>query len=237
MNTHSTFPPWTTSFTYVRAFSIVAATALLLLPTAAMADGAIDLPKLLKDIESRYNRAATLQLTFQEIYTFQGRPRTPERGELLLRKPGRMRWQYTKPAGKLLVSDGKDIFYYNAESNRAERMRVKDAEDMRAPLAFLVGRLDFSRDFREYTTRWEGGKIWVTCLPKSDKLPYTQVAFLTSTGGRIDHVRVVGQDRSVIDFDFSGEVINPSISDQAFHFQIPPGAEYIDNTTGAKGDR
>lgn len=221
----------------MRAFSAVAAAILLALPATSLADGAIDLPKLLKDIESRYNRAVTLQLTFQEIYTFQGRPRTPERGELLLRKPGRMRWQYTKPAGKLLVSDGKDIFYYNAESNRAERMRVKDAEDMRAPLAFLVGRLDFARDFREYTTRWENGKIWVTCLPKSEKLPYTQVAFLSSTGGKIEHVRVVGQDKSVIDFDFSGEVVNPPIADQVFHFQIPAGAEYIDNTVGVKGDK
>ena len=146
------------------------------MPGASLASGNIDLPKLLKDIESRYNRAVTLQLSFSEIYTFQGRPHTPERGELLLRKPGRMRWQYTKPAGKLLVSDGKDVYYYNKDSNRAERMRVKDAEDMRAPLAFLIGRLDFNRDFREYKTRTEGGKIWVTCIPKSDKLPYTEVS-------------------------------------------------------------
>lgn len=204
----------------------------LLAATAPPAD--IDLPKLLRDIEGRYNHAITLQLTFSEIYTFQGRARTPERGELLLRKPGRMRWQYTKPAGKLLVSDGKDIYYYNADSNRAERMRVKDAEDMRAPLAFLVGRLDFNRDFREYKTRRENGKIWVTCVPKSDKLPYTEVSFLTSVSARIEHVRVVGQDRSIIDFDFAAEVINPAIADQVFHFQIPAGAEYIDSTKGDK---
>ena len=213
----------------VRVFLIA-----FLLPWALAADPAVDLPKLLKEIESRYNRAATLQLTFAEIYTFQGRPRTPERGDLFLRKPGRMRWAYTKPSGKLVVSDGKDIYYYNADSNRAERMRVKDAEDMRTPLAFLVGRLDFSRDFREYKTRPEGAKTWVTCIPKSEKLPYTEVAFLASGGGRIEHVRVVNQDRSVIDFEFSAEVINPPIAEQVFHFQIPPGAEYIDNTRGGR---
>ena len=67
-------------------------------------------------------------------------------------------------------------------------MRVKDAEDMRAPLAFLVGRLDFNRDFREYKTRPEGDKIWVTCVPKSEKLPYSEVAFLTSSSARIERV-------------------------------------------------
>ena len=233
MSANSTFQPRSASNHIVIAISILLGAALLLPAT----DPAPNLPKLLKDIEGHYNGAVTLQLTFSEIYTFQGRPRTPERGDLFLRKPGRMRWQYTKPAGKLLVSDGKDIFYYNSESNRAERMRVKDADDMRAPLAFLVGRLDFNRDFREYRTRQEGAKIWVTCIPKSDKLPYAEVAFLTSGGGRIDHVRVVNQDRSVIDFDFSGEVVNPQIADRMFHFQIPAGAEYIDNTAGAKGER
>ena len=204
---------------------------------AAATGGSIDLPKLLKDIESRYNRAVTLQLTFTEIYTFQGRPHTPERGDLFLRKPGRMRWQYTKPAGKLLVSDGKDVYYYNADSNRVERMRVKDAEDMRAPLAFLVGRLDFNRDFREYKTRPEGDKIWVTCVPKSENLPYTEVSFLTSASAKIEHVRVLGQDRSITDFDFAGEVVNPRLEDQMFHFQIPPGAEYIDSTGNGRGGR
>ena len=219
----------------VRLFSFVPSLSLALVTASGTAPPAdVDLLKLLKDIETRYNRALTLQLTFSEIYTFQGRPRTPERGELFLRKPGRMRWQYTKPAGKLLVSDGKDIYYYNAEANRAERMRVKDAEDMRAPLAFLVGRLDFNRDFREYKVRRENDKIWVTCVPKSDKLPYTEVSFLTSLSARIEHVRVVGQDRSIIDFDFSAEVINPAIADQLFHFQIPAGAEYIDSTKGDK---
>lgn len=193
-----------------------------------------ELEKLLRQIESRYNRALTLQLTFTEIYTFQNRPHTPERGELYLRKPGKMRWQYTKPAGKLIVSDGKDIFYYNPDMNRVERMKVKEAEDMRAPLAFLVGKLEFHRDFREYKTREENGRIWVTCIPKSDKVPFTEVTFLTSASARIEHVRVVGHDRSIMDFDFTGEVLNPPVADQLFHFQIPPGAEYVDSTTNPR---
>ncbi|HEY3744158.1 MAG TPA: outer membrane lipoprotein chaperone LolA [Bryobacteraceae bacterium] len=205
---------------------------LMAIPTLAAAP-ATDLQKLLRQIESRYNRAVTLQLAFSEIYTGQGRPHTPERGELFLRKPGRMRWQYTKPAGKLFVSDGKDVYYYNADMNRVERMKVKDAEDMRAPLAFLIGRLDFNRDFRQYQTSPQGDKIWVTCIPKSEKLPFTEVRFLTSAASaRIEHVRVVGQDKSVIDFDFSDEVINPPLADSMFQFQIPAGAQYIDSSKG-----
>ena len=196
----------------------------------------IDVPRTLHGIEERYNRTQTLQLSFTESYQQGARTRV-EKGDLFLRKPGRMRWQYTAPPGKLFVSDGKFIYSYTPQDNRAEKMKLQETDDMRAPLAFLLGRLDFNRDFREYTTHQEGAKTWVKCIPKSDKLPYTEVSFLASAGGRIEHVRVVHQDRSIIDFDFSGEVLNPPIADQVFHFQIPPGAEYIDSTTGTKGDR
>ena len=74
-----------------------------------------------------------------------GRPRRNETGELSLQKPGKMRWEYTQPAGKLFLSDGKLIYYYNPVSKRAEKMKVRESEDMRAPLAFLLGKLDFKR--------------------------------------------------------------------------------------------
>src|SRR6266852_9857315 len=106
----------------------------------------VDVSRTLKGIEDRYNNAQTLQVAFTESYTLQGRKRT-EKGELFLRKPGRMRWQYSAPAGKLFVSDGKFVYYYNPDENRAEKMKLKETDDMRAPLAFLLGRLQFQNDF------------------------------------------------------------------------------------------
>src|ERR1700683_2216699 len=47
---------------------------------------------LLKAVENRYNRAKTLEVQFHETYSGQGRPRQEESGQLILRKPGRMRW-------------------------------------------------------------------------------------------------------------------------------------------------
>ena len=58
--------------------------------------------ELLKGVENRYNRAQTLQVLFNEAYTGPGQPRRTESGKLALRKPGRMRWDYAKPAGEAL---------------------------------------------------------------------------------------------------------------------------------------
>jgi outer membrane lipoprotein carrier protein len=193
-------------------------------------EDAVDLSKILKGVEEHYNHTQTLQVSFAESFTMQGHKRT-EKGELYLRKPGRMRWQYSTPAGKLYVSDGKYIYSYIPSENRAEKINLKETEDMRAPLAFLLGRLNFHDDFREFHQQPDGrGNVFITAIPKSDKLPYTEVTFLVSPDSVIHYLSVKGQEGSVTEFTFESEKKNPPLSDTLFRFTPPPGAEYVDST-------
>jgi outer membrane lipoprotein carrier protein len=203
-----------------------AAFILLLLMPLRAAD--TNVAQMLKGIEDHYNHAQTLQVTFTEMSTQQGRKIT-EKGELFLRKPGRMRWQYTSPAGKLYISDGKFIYYYNGTTT-AEKMAFKETDDMRAPLAFLLGRLNFDKDFREFRTQPDRANLFITAIPKSDKLPYTEVTFLVSPDFVIHWLRVNGQDGSTLEFVFENEKKNPPIPDAMFRFSPPPGVEYTDSS-------
>lgn len=199
---------------------------LLLIPAYA---AEIDLTPALKRIEDRYNRAQTLQVTFTETSLVQGRRRT-EKGELFLRKPGRMRWQYTSPAGKLFVSDGKFMYLYTPDENRYEKWSLKEADDMRAPLAFLLGRLNFQKDFREFHASAQGSDLAITAIPKSDKLPYTEVTFVVAPDSTIRRLAVKGQDQSVLEFVFENEKKNPPLPDAMFRFTPPPGVEFVDSS-------
>ena len=167
---------------FVRNSVIIRAVGVLAL-VAPLFAADLDVPKTLKAVENRYNHAKTLEVSFSETYKAQGRTRT-ESGNLFLRKPGRMRWQYTDPAGKLFVSDGKNVYFYNPDTNRAEKMKLKETEDMRAPMAFLLGRLDFDKDFGRYTARPEDNGVFITAQPKSDRLPYREVSFLVGPDNR-----------------------------------------------------
>ena len=189
----------------------------------------IDVSRILKGVEERYNHTQTLDVGFTETYTLQGRKHT-ERGELFLRKPGRMRWQYSSPAGKLFVSDGKFIYSYYPDENRAEKTKLKETEDMRAPLAFLLGRLNFKDDFSEFRAKPDGENVLLTATPKSDKLPYTEVSFLVSPDYAIHSLSVKGQDGSQLDFTFENEKRNPPIPNDMFTFVPPPGVEFVDSS-------
>jgi outer membrane lipoprotein carrier protein len=185
------------------------------------------LNQALRGLQDRYNHAKTLQVSFNETYTVQGRPHQSESGTLTLRKPGRMRWDYATPVGKLFLSDGKDVYLYTPDSKRVEKMPLKESEDWRAPLAFLLGKLDFQREFRDIQIKPAGSLYIITAKAKSDKLPYEDVRITTTPNYTITNLVVTGQDQSVLTFDFANEKLNPVVNDAIFKFQMPAGATLV----------
>jgi len=189
-----------------------------------------DLPSLLKAVESRYNRAQTLQVIFHEAYTAPGQPRRTESGTLLLRKPGRMRWDYTSPHGKLFVSDGKTMWLYTPSDKQVEKMKLKESDDMRAPLAFLLGKLHFEKEFRNIQAQPDASGTLITAEPKTDTLPYTRVQFVVAADSVIRRVQVTGYDQSILEFEFDQEKLNPPLEARLFRFDMPSGATLVEAT-------
>ena len=204
--------------------------AILLSPAIALAqsNAHTNLDQLLKTVENRYNRVQSLQLDFSETYAGYRRPVQNESGVLYLRKPGRMRWEYATPPGKVFLSDGKNVFLYTPDDRRAEKSSLKQSEDERAPLAFLLGKLDFNKEFKSFRTRPEGASLWIAATPKSDNIAYTEVEFLATRDGQIQHLRVTGQDHSKLDFAFSNERQNMALSPALFVFKAPAGVEIVE---------
>jgi outer membrane lipoprotein carrier protein len=208
----------------------------LLVVSAFAGDARLD--GLLKSVESRYNRAKTLQVVFHEEYTPQGKPRRSESGTLMLRKPRLMRWDYDQPKGKLFVSDGKYLWLYTPSENRAEKMKFQETEDLRAPLAFLLGKLNFEKEFRNLEERPEGAEgpegpqgkrdVRIKAEPKTDNLPYSAVEFVVTADSRIKEVKVTGFDHSILNFVFEQEKMDPTLDGKLFQFQVPKGAELVE---------
>jgi outer membrane lipoprotein carrier protein len=203
--------------------------SVFLLAITAFAAFAAD-PKLdgfLKNVEGHYNRAKTLEVPFTERYTPPGRIQRMESGVLLLRKPGRMRGDYDQPKGKLFVSDGTYLYLYTP-GEPAQKVKLKESfgEDVRAPLAFLLGHLDFNKDFKDLQGRPEGANTRVIASPKGDALPYSAVEFLITPDYRMQELQITLTDHSLISFTFGQEVMNPNLNDKLFVFQLPAGAQW-----------
>jgi outer membrane lipoprotein carrier protein len=198
----------------------------LLAVSAIAADAKLD--TLLRGVELRYNRAKALQVLFQEDYTPSGKARRTERGILMLRKPLRMRWDYSQPPGKLVVSDSKFLWVYTPDDKHVQQGKLQENDDMRTPLAFLLGKLDFDKEFKNLKARPEGGDTRIVAEPKTDKMPYSEVQFLVTPDYRIREVKVTGFDNAVLDFTFDQERLEPTLDPKLFQFVMPKGAELVE---------
>lgn len=203
---------------FVSPFRLIAG---LLAVSAFAAD--LPLDRLLKQVENRYNHAKTLQVLFVEQYTPPANIRRTERGSLLLRKPGRMRWDYTEPKGKLWVSDGKDWWLYTPADHRAETGKLKESGDLHPLLAFLLGKLDFSKEFRNLKGTPLGPDMHIVAEPKSDNLPYSAVELVVTPDDHIRQVKVTGFDHSILEFSLSEEKLDLPLDPKLFQFKLPPG--------------
>ena len=93
----------------------------VMLAKAAAAAGAVccaplrclrrDNDAIVRKVDDHYNHLSSLRAHYSEHYSGMGMDRTEE-GTLLLKKPGRMRWSYAQPVGKVFVLDGKFAWFY-----------------------------------------------------------------------------------------------------------------------------
>jgi outer membrane lipoprotein carrier protein len=187
-----------------------------------------DTTAILRGVEKRYNTIKTLQASFTTVFRDRGRTRTPERGTLYLSKPNRTRWDYSTPAGDLFISDGKFTYNYDKEKNSADREPFKNTEDMRIPLAFLIGQLNFTKDFDPIRTAPDGANTVIHLTPRNKKLLFKEITLLVAPDFSIRRATVTGQEGSDMEYVLEGEQRNPKLPDTLFKFTPPPGAQVVD---------
>src|SRR6201997_1201198 len=113
--------------------------------TLLRASVAADVKALAAAVDAHYNHLRSLQAEFTEVYRGSGMDRT-ESGTLWLKKPGKMRWEYRSPKEKLFVSNGKDAWFYVPDDRQARKEAAKKLEDVRSPLAFLLGKTKLEKE-------------------------------------------------------------------------------------------
>ena len=211
---------------YVRKLRGVVCLALL---GAAAMTAEPRLGDILSEIERHYNSLATMQVEFAQTVEYTGRPRIHERGRLSLLRPGKMRWDYTVPAGKLLIGDGETLHMYNPRTNQVRPVKLDDSGDLRAPLSFLLGRLRFRRQFVNLRLETIEGATAVVGEGRPGKDYFERVEFTYDPKAfSLKRLRVFGRDNTVTTFAFAQEKRNLKLDGSLFVFQIPADAEVLE---------
>ena len=212
-----------------RPGSIVAVAVLLLFVSCRFPlRGSAQTPDaILKRVDDHYNHLDSLQAHYVERYAGMGLTRS-EAGILLLKKPGRMRWSYEVPAGKVFVLDGKYAWFYAPGDEQAQRISAKQMDDLRTPLRFLLGHTELKKELTNLSVTPDAGGFHIAGVPKGMENRIRQLALEVSPTGLITAMHIEEVDGATTDFAFSSIVENVPTHPVDFTFSPPAGVTVVD---------
>jgi len=183
---------------------------------------------LAQRVDRHYNQLRSLKTGFTESYQGLGIRRT-ESGTLLLLKPGRMKWEYSAPAGKLFLLDGKYAWFYTRGDPQVQRIAAKQLDDLRSPLRFLLGHTEIEKEMTHLTlASAAGGRFTLSGQPKGQENRVARLTLTVTAEGSITGIEMEEADGALTRFTFTAEQPNAQVSPETFRFAPPPGVPVVD---------
>jgi outer membrane lipoprotein carrier protein len=202
---------------------------LLTLPVAAQSV-ASSAAQLAAAVDHHYNTLKRLRVNFTESYAGMGMDRH-ESGVLLLEKPGRMRWNYAAPVGKVFVLDGKFGWFYTPGDAQVQQIPAKKLDDLRSPLRFLLGHAQLAKELIGLTMMPAGnGQFRLRGVPRGMEQRVRALEVTVTADGTILAMTLEELDGSRTSFVFQGEEANPVLAADTFRFTPPAGMPVVEGT-------
>jgi outer membrane lipoprotein carrier protein len=203
--------------------------AILALFTAS-ASAQLTAASLAKTVDAHYNHLHSLQARYTERYQGLGLDRS-ETGTLTLQKPGRMRWAYDSPVGKLFVLDGKSAVTYTPGDAQATRIPAKQLDDLHSPLRFLLGHTELAKELDHLTLTLVGTDSYtLSGTPRAMQNRLRLLSLTIDATGQIHAMRLEETDSSTTTFTFSDLRENIPTTPADFTLTAPDGIPIVDGT-------
>jgi outer membrane lipoprotein carrier protein len=189
-------------------------------------------------VQQRYNGIKDIQADF--VQTYEGgvlRTRTTERGTVAIKRPGRMRFTYTKPEKKEFVSDGSRLYTHLVADKQVIVSPAPGPDQGDIPAMFLAGQSDLARDYTPTFTALPGaaqGLVTLKLVPRKPSSEYESIGIgVDPKTLQIQFLTAVDTQGGRSSFSFSNLKENQGLTDKNFEFRIPRGVDVV--TNGGRG--
>ena len=198
---------------------------------------AVSATDLAQSLQRKYDTIRDFSADF--IHTYEGgvlHKQIAERGHVLVKKPGKMKWEYTSPEKKLFISDGVRVYQYAPEDRQVIVGAVPKDDQPGAPILFLAGKGNLVRDFTasigELPKASPPDSEALKLVPKAAQPDYDWLLIVIDRQSLALRTLVTmdGQGgRSSISFVNLKENVSPA--DKEFAFNIPRGVDVINDSS------
>jgi outer membrane lipoprotein carrier protein len=210
---------------------VLAAIATCCLFPAALGAQARQTPEALaRALQERYQGIRDFSADF--VHSYRGgvlRTQTTERGTVVIKKPGMMRWVYTSPERKEFVSDGEKVYSHIVEDRQVRVDTMPSDDQATTPALFLAGKGDIARDFMAaYAESSPQGTTALRLTPRREEPEYEYLVVAIDPA-TLQILALTTHDRQggVSSITFNNLKENQGVSDKEFAFRVPRGVDVI----------
>jgi outer membrane lipoprotein carrier protein len=217
----------------LRRAALVALAATVLAGSLALRAADSTAPELAAALQKKYDAIKDFSADFS--HTYEGgvlRKQITERGHLLVKKPGKMRWDYSAPETKQFVSDGVKMYSYIPQDRQVIVASIPPDEDAPTPTLFLAGKGSVTRDFTpslvEAPAGMPAGSRALKLVPRSRQRDYDWLVLVLEPGTlSIRGLLTVDEQGGKSSFSFTNLKENMGLADKDFAFKIPRGVDVV----------
>jgi outer membrane lipoprotein carrier protein len=190
-------------------------------------------------VQAFYDQTTDISARFHQTYVHKLYNRTDKsQGSVIFKKPGKMRWDYDRPNGKVIVSNGQRLLVYEpgeqSEGGQVIEQKIGEAQLPQA-MGFLMGTGKLEQDF---TFRLLDGKKqgyqsgYVLELRPTRPTPHYARILLyveraTALRGLVRRLLIIDESGNRNRFDFSVIKFNGKVADSTFNWQPPAGTRRV----------
>lgn len=191
-------------------------------------------------VQAFYDQTKSVEAEFHQTYYNRVYDRYDRsHGQVKFQKPGRMRWDYAAPNGKIIVSNGKKLLVYEPGESKGEEGQVFERSisdsDLPQALSFLTGtgKLSDEFTFRLLDAAQQGfaaGHV-LELMPKKKSPNYERILFYVDAdpkrAGLVHRVLIVDSTGNRNRIDFKTPRFNRALDGGLFNWQPPKGTRKV----------
>jgi outer membrane lipoprotein carrier protein len=181
-------------------------------------------------LQQKYDRVKDFTADFTQMY--EGgvlKKKSTERGTVQIKKPGKMRWEYTAPDRKEFVSDGRKVYAYIPADKQVIVSPVPSDDQATTAVLFLAGKGNLTRDFTvSYADGGPADALTLRLDPRQKQRDYDWLLLVVDQKTlQIRGLTAADQQGGRSTFTFTNYRENTGVADKVFEFKIPRGTDVI----------
>lgn len=202
----------------------------LLLLAAGLAAGAGAAAGVSEDLNHFFEDVRTYSARFQQVVLDEGfNPIEESSGRVLIKRPGRFRWDYEPPSETRIISNGEKVWIYDVELEQVTVRSYKEALG-NTPAALLAGGAEIGEEFDVTDLGEVNGPLhWVRMVPKGQDVGFEDIR-IGFEDGRLRVMELVDGLGQTTRITMTDGKENQPIDDSQFRFTPPEGVDVIDET-------